>query len=90
MKYLKYIIIICPLILSILLVINIYKYTNIKNNNLSILESINNLKTNLKNNTNKNKELQKELDNLKEENKDKIQELNKWIKWNKEIKEKMN
>ena len=90
MKYIKYILIICPIILSILLTINIYKYINIKNNNTNIIENTNIFKNNFNKNINKQEELQKELNKLKENNKDKIIELNRWIKWNKEIQEKIN
>lgn len=90
MKYIKYILIACPIILSILLVININKYLNNKNNNLDIIENTNIFKDNFNKNINKQETLQKELNILKEDNKDKIIELNKWIKWNKEIQEKLN
>ena len=90
MKYIKYILIACPIILSILLVININKYSNIKNNNLDIIENTNIFKDNFNKNINKQETLQKELNKLKKDNKDKIIELNKWIKWNKEIQEKLN
>lgn len=89
-KYLKYILIVCPIILSILLVVNIYKYTNNKIKNNSLLENTKNYELKITENNTKQEQLEKELTLLKEEKEDKIWELNRWIKWNKEIKEKMN
>lgn len=89
-KIIKYILVICPIILSILLVVNITKYNEAKSNNKSIIESTNNYEVKINDNITKKEELKKEVLSLQEENKDKIWQYDRWIKWNKEIKEKIN
>ena len=66
---------------------NIYKKT--KADNLKINETIKTKSNNIKNKEEKKLELEKELTELKEKNKDKISENEKWENWTKEIKEKM-
>ena len=89
-KYLKYILIIFPIILVILLGINIYKYNTYKNNNHAIIKNTNSYEEKIKDYTYKLESLNKELTSLKEEKKDKIWEYERWIKWNKEMLEKIN
>ena len=89
-KIIKYLLVICPIILSILLVVNITKYQSAITNNKSIIESTNNYELQINNNITKKEELEKEISSLKEKNKDKIWQYDRWIKWNKEIKEKIN
>ena len=89
-KILKYILIICSIVLTILLGINIYKNYSYKNNNNVIIEKTNNINTKIyENNTNKEK-IEQEISTLKNNNKDKVWELEKWQKWNEEIKEMIN
>jgi len=89
-KKLKYLLLIFPIILSICLVINISKYQKTKNN----LKNINTNISTYQNKTNESKQqkekLLTELNNLKEQNKDKILEYDRWIKWNQEINSKIN
>jgi len=89
-KKLKYILIIFPIILSILLIINISKYQKTKT-------KLNNLNTNISTYQNKINEintkeqtLSNELNKLNEQNNDKILEYHKWIQWKKEILSKIN
>ncbi len=89
-KFLKQILIVCPIILTILLAINIYKYNNYKNTNQNHIDNTNNLELKINDNTNKIENLNDELTSLKEEEKDKIWEYERWIKWNKEMLEKIN
>lgn len=89
-KKIKYILIICPIILTILLGVNIYKYNKANNNNQNIIEKNNNLELKIKENNTKKEELIKELAILKEDKKDKIWEYERWIKWNKEIIDMIN
>jgi len=89
-KKLKYLLIIIPIILSINLILNIYKYNNTLKQNQDIIKN-NNSYQEKTNKYNKDKEqLIIELNNLKEEKKEKIWEHERWIKWNQEIKEKIN
>ena len=89
-KKLKYLLIIIPIILSINLILNIYKYNNTLKQNQDIIKN-NNSYQEKTNKYNKDKEqLIIELNNLKEEKKEKIWENERWIKWNQEIKEKIN
>ena len=90
MKYLKYILIICPIILSLLLGINIYKYIISKQEYKNIIETTNNYENKIKDNNSKKENLNNELSSLKEEKKSKIEEYEKWVKWTKDINEKIN
>lgn len=89
-KKIKYLLIIFPIILSILLVVNICKYQNTKNNLNKLNTNISNYQEKIKVNNQKKEKLITELNNLKEEKKDKIWEYDRWIKWNQEIKEKIS
>jgi uncharacterized protein YxeA len=88
-KYLKTILIVCPIILTILLGINIYKYYSYQKDNNSIIKNTNNIKKQIIENTNKIDELNKELTSLKEEKKEELWKYNRWLKWNQEILEKI-
>lgn len=86
----NYLLFIIPIILSILLVINISIYNTNKNKNKKLITNINNYQEDIKKITNNKEELNNQLEILKEKNQDKIWEYNRWIKWNKEIKEKID
>ena len=89
-KIIKSILIVCPIILTILLGINIYKYVSYKENNQTLIENTNNYESKTNENTIKKENLNNELSSLKEEKKDKLWEYERWIKWNKEMLEKIN
>lgn len=86
----NYLLFIIPIILSILLVINISIYNTNKNKNNKLITNINNYQEDIKKITNNKEELNNRLEILKEKNQDKIWEYDRWIKWNKEIKEKID
>ena len=86
----NYLLFIIPIILSILLVINISIYNTNKNKNNKLITNINNYQEDIKKITNNKEELNNQLEILKEKNQDKIWEYDRWIKWNKEIKEKID
>lgn len=90
MKFIKILLIVCPLILLVLLGQNIYTYLFYKNNNQEIIENTNNYEAKIKDNTIKNNNLNNELNTLKEENSEKIWDYERWIKWKSEILEKIN
>ena len=89
MKILKYIYVICPIILAGTLIINIYKYYNkqIEYNNLT--KTTNNYNLQIQEIENQKNQFELTLSSLKEEQKDKIKEYERWIKWNEEIKQKI-
>ena len=89
MKYIKICLIIIPILLTILLGKNIYDYFENKKINQEKLESINNYDNKLNDDLTKYSNLNTELETLKEVNKEKIMEYERWIKWNNEIVEKM-
>jgi len=89
-KKLNYILIICPIILSILLIINIIKYNNYQTKNQNIINSNNNYQEKITKDNQKKEQLTNKINNLKEEKKDKIWEYDRWIKWNQEIISKIN
>lgn len=89
-KTVKYILIICPIILSILLTINIYKYISLTKQNKDIIENNSIYEEKVQNLNTEKDTINTELNNLKEKYKDKIWEYDRWIKWNQEIKEKIN
>lgn len=89
-KIVKYILIICPIILSLLLGINIYKYISSKNQNENLIDKSNTYELKNQDNLTKKEKLEQELTSLKEKNKDKIERYEKWIKWNEEMQEKIN
>lgn len=89
-KTLKKILIICPIILSISLVANIYKYTTSKNKNNNLIKTTNEYELKINNDNSKKNQIENELKLLKEEKKDKIERYEKWIKWNKEIEDLIN
>ena len=88
-KYLKTILIVCTIILTILLGINIYKHFSYQQENKNIIENTNNIKNKIIENTTKIENLNKELNSLKEEKKEELWKYNRWIKWNQEILEKI-
>ena len=82
----KKIILICiPCILTILLAINIYTHISYKNKSTHIIEETNNYNKQIQEQNNKITSLNNELTQIKEINKDKISNYERWIKWNKEI-----
>ena len=89
-KFLKSILLVLPIILTILLGINIYKYYTYTEENNTIIENTNNTNNLINDNKNKIDSLNKELTSLKEEKKEEIWKYDRWIKWNKEIQEKIN
>ena len=89
MKYIKICLIIIPILLTILLGKNIYDYFENKKISQEKLESINNYDNKLNDDLTKYSNLNTELETLKEVNKEKIMEYERWIKWNNEIVEKM-
>ena len=89
-KKLNFLLIIFPIILSILLVINIYKYLDNKNNNQNIINNTQEYNIKIQENNNILEKLTNEINTLKEEKKDKIWEYERWLKWDQEIKEKIN
>lgn len=87
---LKYLLIIFPILLSIILIINITLYfKNLSNNNI-IIDNTKDYQEKIKKDNSSNKELLIEIDKIKEEKKDKIWEYDRWTKWNQEIIEKIN
>ena len=86
----NYLLFIIPIILLILLVINISIYNTNKNKNNKLITNINNYQEDIKKITYNKEELNNQLEILKEKNQDKIWEYVRWIKWNKEIKEKID
>ena len=89
-KKLKYLLIAFPIILSVILIVNIIIYTNFKKNNLNIVKNSNNYQDKINQNNLKKEQLTTKINSLKEENKDKLWEYDRWIKWNQEIKAKIN
>lgn len=89
-KIIKYILIICPIILIIILGINIYKYITYKENIQTINKNTDNYILKINDNNIKKENLNNELNSLKEEKKDKLLKYERYIKWNKEILEKIN
>lgn len=89
-KYLKYILIVCPIILSILLGINIYKNIKLLKENNKIIENTNNFEKQIIDNNKKKEEQLNILSSLKESKKTQIEEYERWIKWKKAIEEKIN
>lgn len=89
-KVLKSILVVCPIILSILLGINIYKHFNLQNKFNNIINKTKDYELKIKDNFNKQKELNNELNPLKEKQKDKLWTLDRWEKWKKEIEEIIN
>ena len=90
MKILKYIYIICPIILSITLILNIYKYYNKQQEYNNLKETNNNYNIQIKEIETQKEQFESTLSSLKEQQKDKINEYERWIKWNEEIKQKLN
>lgn len=90
MKILKIIYIICPIILSIVLALNIYKYYNNKQAYNSLIKNNDNYNNQIKEIETRKQQFEATLSSLKEEQKDKIKEYERWKKWEKEIQEKMN
>jgi len=88
-KILKSILIVIPIILTILLGINIYKYITYKENNKTLIDNTNNFEFKINDNTIKEENLNNELSSLKEERKEKLWEYERWIKWNQEMLEKI-
>lgn len=86
----NYLLFIIPIILLILLGINLFIYNTNNNKNKTLITNINNYQENIKKITNNKEELNNQLVIIKEKQKDKIWEYERWIKWNKEIKEKIN
>ena len=89
-KKVKYLLIIFPIILSILLTINIFNYNNYKNKIKDTIENNNNYLEKINENDKQKEKLEINLFNLKEEKKDKIWEYDRWTKWNQEITEKID
>jgi len=85
----KKISIISLIVLTISLIINIgiFVTNTLKNNTL--INDINSIKNDIIKNENKKEELTNNLNKTKDEKKDKILEYGKWIKWTKEIEEKI-
>ena len=81
------------LIVSFLLLIlcgyNYSLYNSSKSKNQSVSGNIDKYKDDIVTKQNKKEELNKEYEELKEKNKEKITEYEKWQKWTKEIEEKM-
>ena len=90
MKKLNFLLIIFPIILTILLGINIYKYLDSKNKNEDIINNTQDYNLKIQENNNKLEELTNEINSLKEEKKDKLWEYERWLKWDQEIKAKIN
>lgn len=86
----NYLLFIIPIILLILLGINLFIYNTNNNKNKTLITNINNYQENIKKITNNKEELNNQLVIIKEKQKDKIWEYERWIKWNKEIKEKID
>lgn len=89
-KKLKYLLIIFPIILSILLLINITKYQKNKDTLKTLNTNISTYQNKINKTKSKEEELNTELNNLREQNNDKIMEYDKWIQWNQEILSKIN
>ena len=90
MKILKYIYIICPIILATTLIISIYKYYNKQNEYNNLEKETSNYNLQIKEIETKKEQFELTLSSLKEEKKEKIKEYERWIKWKEEIKEKIN
>ncbi|MBQ2873012.1 MAG: hypothetical protein IJE89_03325 [Bacilli bacterium] len=89
-KISKYLSIIIPIILLIALAINILKYYTSFSDNKNIVKDSNSYQEKININNKKNEELVTEINKIKTEKEDKIWEYERWIKWNQEIKEKIN
>lgn len=89
-KIIKGILIIIPIVLSGFLALNINKYNNTTKENKTINKKIINKQEDVINSTNKKEELETKINELKEEKKDKINEYERWLKWEEEIKSKVN
>ena len=85
----KKILIISLIVLTISLIINIgiFVTNTLKNNTL--INDINGIKNDIIKKENKKEELTNNLNKTKDEKKDKISEYDRWIKWTKEIEEKI-
>ena len=90
MKYIKFFLIIISILLTILLGKNIYDYLENKKINEEKLKIIANYDNKLNNSITNYNNLSTELETLKEVNKEKMMEYEKWLKWKKEIVEKMD
>ena len=90
MKYIKFFLIIISILLTILLGKNIYDYLENKKINEEKLKIIANYDNKLNNSITNYNNLSAELETLKEVNKEKIMEYEKWLKWKNEIVEKMD
>lgn len=89
-KIIKYLSIIIPIVLSLVLVVNILIYYTSFSNNEKIIKDTNTYKERTNENNKRNEELLTEINETKAEKEDKIWEYDRWIKWNQEIKEKIN
>lgn len=89
-KAVKGILITIPIILSGFLAFNIYEYSNTIKENKNIKNRLKENNEKVLNINNANEETEKKLNTLKEEKKDKIKEYERWLKWEKDIKEKIN
>lgn len=90
MKYIKIFLIIISILLTILLGKNIYDYLENKKINEEKLKIIANYDNKLNNSITNYNNLSAELETLKEVNKEKMMEYEKWLKWKNEIVEKMD
>jgi len=90
MKYIKFFLIIISILLAILLGKNIYDYLENKKINEEKLKIIANYDNKLNNSITNYNNLSAELETLKEVNKEKMMEYEKWLKWKNEIVEKMD
>ena len=90
MKYIKIFLIIISILLTILLGKNIYDYLKNKKINEEKLKIIANYDNKLNNSITNYNNLSAELETLKEVNKEKMMEYEKWLKWKNEIVEKMD
>lgn len=89
-KIIKRILIIIPIILSGFLALNIYKYNTVSNKHKEIDKNLINQQEKNKNSNTEKEELITKSNKLKEEKKDKIKNYERWLKWEEEIKAKIN
>lgn len=90
MKYVRFCLVLCPIILVLLLILNINIYLKKEYNNKKIIESTNDYKNRINEVAIKQNNLNNELTSLKKENPNKVWDYERWTKWNKEILEKIN
>lgn len=90
MKYVRFCLVLCPIILILFLILNINIYLKKEYNNQKIIKSTNDYKSKINEIVIKENNLNNELTSLKQEKSNKVYIYERWTKWNKEILDKIN